>query len=70
ELEEGRAGVVREVADGDPDALRELATLGLFPGTRFRLVERSEEGPARVEVGDRTIEVGTALAGAVFVEQA
>ena len=68
DLGDGGRGIVREVSDQSPQTLRELATLGLFPGTRVRCLGARDGGGARLEVGDRAFEVEPALAAAVFVE--
>lgn len=68
ELEGGRRGVIREVLDDDAEALRRLERLGLFPGTRIRVVRGLARGHATIEVDDRRVEVDEDLAGAVFVE--
>lgn len=69
DLGDGARGVVREVSDQSPQTLRELAALGLFPGTRVRCLGERDGGGARLEVGDRTFDVEAVLAGAVFVER-
>ncbi|MDE2663542.1 MAG: metal-dependent transcriptional regulator [Gemmatimonadota bacterium] len=68
ELKGGR-GVVREVSDRSPRTLRELAALGLFPGTRIRYLGERAGGAARLEVDDRSFDVEPVLARAVFVER-
>lgn len=68
ELKRGR-GVVREVSDRSPRTLRELAALGLFPGTRIRCLGERADGVARLEVDDRSFDVEPVLARAVFVER-
>ena len=68
ELKGGR-GVVREVSDRSPRTLRELAALGLFPGTRIRWLGERADGVARLEVDDRSFDVEPVLARAVFVER-
>lgn len=68
ELKRGR-GVVREVSDQSPRTLRELAALGLFPGTRIRCLGERADGVARLEVDDRSFDVEPILARAVFVER-
>ncbi|MYC87532.1 MAG: metal-dependent transcriptional regulator [Gemmatimonadales bacterium] len=68
ELKGGR-GVVREVSDRSPRTLRELAALGLFPGTRIRCLGERAGGAARLEVDDRSFDVEPVLARAVFVER-
>ncbi len=67
ELGEGGAGVVREVSDDSAEALRRLAALGLFPGTRIRLLGVSG-GLARLEVDGAEAEIDRALARSVFVQ--
>ena len=69
DLGDGGRGVVREVSDQSPETLRELAALGLFPGTRIRCLRERDGGGALLEVGDRSFEVEPALADAVFVER-
>lgn len=68
ELEGGRRGIVREVADDSAEALRRLGALGLFPGTRIRVIRSAADGPARIDVGGKNVEVDRSLAGTVFVE--
>ncbi len=54
ELSPGAEGVVVRVNDDDADQLRYLATLGITPGTRVRLIERDPYG------GSLLVHVGTA----------
>ena len=61
--------MVREVSDQSADTLRELATLGLFPGTRIRLLGGRPDGGAQLEVDEQELEVQPSLARAVFVER-
>ncbi len=68
ELEGGRGGIVREVSDRNAEALRRLGALGLFPGTRIRVLDALDDGGARIEVADRDVVVEGALARSVFVE--
>lgn len=69
EMPPDRPAVVREVADEEPERLREAGALGLFPGTR---VVVSGDGPAAgtltVRVGGETRTVDEELAGAISVE--
>lgn len=69
ELEDGGRGVVREVSDQSAETLRELAALGLFPGTRLRFLGGRSDGGAHLEVEDQKLDVEPALARAVFVER-
>jgi DtxR family Mn-dependent transcriptional regulator len=52
EMTPGAEGVVLRVSDDDSDQLRYLATLGIKPGIRVRLVERDPYGgPLWVNIG-------------------
>lgn len=64
----GRMGVVREVDDDSADALRTLASFGLFPGARIRILDRVGGGRTSVTVDDRAVEIDEDLARTVFVE--
>ncbi len=69
ELRAGEGAIVREVSDESAERLRRLATLGLFPGTRLRVVGASSPGSGvRIEVDGRGMEIEEGLADAVFVE--
>ncbi len=51
ELSVGAAGELRMVSDQDPERLRFLASLGLKPGTRFKVLERQPfHGPLTLQV--------------------
>ena len=67
-LEDGCRGTVREVSDDSAEALRQLADLGLFPGTEIRMVGRGDDGQATIRVEDEDVEVEDGLARSVFVE--
>lgn len=60
-------GVVREVSDENAEALRRLASLGLFPGTHVRVLGATGDR-ARLDVDGREVAIDRALARAVFVE--
>ncbi|MBI4513660.1 MAG: metal-dependent transcriptional regulator [Gemmatimonadetes bacterium] len=69
ELMPGQTGVVREVSDADPERLRYLADLGLYPSTPVTVLGRAPfEGPLRVLVRGEEKLVGSALAAMVRVE--
>jgi DtxR family transcriptional regulator, Mn-dependent transcriptional regulator len=51
QLDAGRDAVLRRVSDDDPDALRQLARLGLTPGARLRVLARHDLG-LRIRVHD------------------
>lgn len=68
DLEPGESGVVVRVSDRDPEQLRYLGELGLYPGVTVLVLEKLPfEGPLRIEVGDATHLIGPPLAAAVRV---
>ena len=69
DLQAGEGAVIREVSDESAEGLRRLAMLGLFPGTRIRVVGSLAHGAGvRIEVDGRGMEIEEGLADAVFVE--
>lgn len=67
-LEPGQAAVVRRVRDGDPELLRYLGRLGLYPDTAVEMLDKAPfGGPLRVRVGDAEHAIGSELAQSVFV---
>lgn len=53
DLEAGEEAVVSSVSDRNPELLRYLSKLGIRPGVRLTLVERSPfDGPLMLRVGD------------------
>jgi DtxR family transcriptional regulator, Mn-dependent transcriptional regulator len=68
DLEPGEEAVVRRVTDGDPQMLRYLGQLGLYPHTPVHMLGREPYGGSlHVRVGDREQSVGPQLAEQVFV---
>lgn len=70
DLEPGAAATVTRVSDRDPEQLRYLGGLGLFPGVIVTVTERFPfEGPIRIRVegGEEHI-IGRPLAASVHVE--
>jgi DtxR family Mn-dependent transcriptional regulator len=69
ELGEGEVAVVREVSDADEGRLRYLAELGLYPGTRVKVLDSEPfEGPIRVKVDGEERSLGRGLAEIIRVE--
>ncbi len=64
----GSEGTIREVSDESAEALRRLAGLGLFPGTRIRVTEEPGGEATRIRVEGSEIVVEDELARTVFVE--
>jgi DtxR family Mn-dependent transcriptional regulator len=70
ELDPGDLGEVVRVSDRDPEQLRYLGGLGLYPGAEVELRERLPfEGPIRIRVGGAEHIIGRPLAAAVHVER-
>jgi DtxR family Mn-dependent transcriptional regulator len=56
------------VKDGDPEMLRYLGRLGLYPATPVEVVDREPYGgPLRLRVDGRPCDIGEELARNVFV---
>lgn len=69
ELEPGERAVVAEVSDHDPELLRYLAEMGLFPQARVRVISTAPfQGPITIEISGRERAVGREVAGHVLVE--
>jgi DtxR family Mn-dependent transcriptional regulator len=69
QLSAGARAVVREVSDESAEGLRRLAALGLVPGTRIHVMDRSAgTSHVKVEVEGLAREIEPGLARAVFVE--
>lgn len=70
DLPGGEPAVVREVADEDPERLRRLGALGLFPGTRVLLADAGDDPEhLTVRIGGRERRMERTLAGSVSVER-
>jgi DtxR family transcriptional regulator, Mn-dependent transcriptional regulator len=68
DLEPGTAATIVRVSDRDPELLRYLGGLGLYPGVVVALHERLPfEGPLRVTVDGAEHLLGPPLAAAIFV---
>jgi DtxR family transcriptional regulator, Mn-dependent transcriptional regulator len=70
ELSSGDEAIVEQVTDTDPEKLRYLGNLGLFPDAGLRLVERMPfDGPVRIIVGDQEHILGRDLAATIRVRK-
>jgi DtxR family Mn-dependent transcriptional regulator len=67
DLAPGAGGQVVRVSDENPRRLRRLATLGLVPGARVRVLRRGAAGTLATVAGGRPRRVSAQLARAVFV---
>lgn len=58
QLREGQTALILRVSDQDPEKLRYLGQLGLYPQTRVQLIERAPfGGPLRVLLGEKPQQV-------------
>lgn len=67
DLSPGDAGQVVRVSDENPRRLRRLATLGLVPGARVRVLSRQATGTLARVAGRQPRRVSAQLARAVFI---
>lgn len=71
DLEGGDDALVERVCDRDPEKLRYLGSLGLYPLARVHILERFPfDGPIRVQIGSSEYILGRELAQAVQVSRA
>jgi DtxR family Mn-dependent transcriptional regulator len=69
DLGPGEEAVIERVSDRDPEQLRYLGSLGLYPGETVRVVERLPfEGPIRIMIHGTDHVIGRPLAAAVHVQ--
>lgn len=70
DLETGARVIIERVCDRDPEKLRYLGRLGLYPSARVRVLERFPfGGPVRVQVGDAQHIIGRELAQSIHVSR-
>jgi len=68
-LQDGQSGIILRVNDQDPEKLRYLGELGLYPDTRIEVVKRAPfGGPLSIRVGEGEQQVEYAL-GEQLAEQ-
>jgi DtxR family Mn-dependent transcriptional regulator len=68
DLATGERGIVARVSDRDPDQLRYLGELGLYPGADVQLIDILPfDGPLRVLVAGHEHVIGRPLASAVHI---
>lgn len=70
EVAPGESAVVRRVRDHDPEMLRYVGLLGLYPAAQVDVIERLPYGgPLRIRVAGAEHAIGRELAENVFVER-
>jgi DtxR family Mn-dependent transcriptional regulator len=68
DLESGATATVSRVSDRDPEQLRYLGSLGLYPGAIVTVTERFPfDGPLRIRIGGAEHIIGRALSAIVYV---
>jgi len=68
EMEPGQSGVVAEVDDEEPEMLRYLGDLGLYPNVAIDVIDKAPfKGPLRVKVGEVEHILGRELAGRIRI---
>jgi DtxR family Mn-dependent transcriptional regulator len=68
DLEPGQRALVKEVSDHDPELLRYLGELGLFPDVEVTVTEVAPfGGPVTVRINDRTHALGRKVAHHILV---
>ena len=69
DLDPGDTATVSRVSDRDPDQLRYLGELGLYPGVEINIEEKLPfDGPIRIAIGEDNHIIGRTLAAAVNVD--
>jgi len=62
--------IIRRVSDKDPEMVKYMHELGLLPNVRVKILHKEPfEGPLKVRVGDREVNVGFKLASFIFVDR-
>jgi len=70
DLHSGQNAVVAEVSDHDPDLLRYIGKMGLYPKTKFKVLSIEPfNGPIKIKVGDAEHILGSGAAQYVFVTE-
>lgn len=61
---------ILQVSDNDPEKLRYLGKMGLFPNVEILVVSKSPfNGPVEIKVGQHTHHLGAELADTIFVHE-
>ncbi len=70
ELEMGESAKVVHVRDDEPELLQFMASLGIKPGVRVKVVEKDPfKGPVGVTIAGRKRTIGWHLANAIYVKR-
>lgn len=70
DLQPSQAAVIVEVNDQDPELLRYLGSLGLYPNAEIVLIEVAPfEGPLKIEIQNSEVILGDKVARQIFVRR-
>lgn len=70
EVEPGTRAIIRRVSDDDPEKLRYLGELNLYPNTEIDVLSREPfNGPVQIQVGDRKHYLSKELSDAIYVDE-
>jgi len=70
ELQPGQSGVIAEVSDHDPDLLRYVGKMGLYPKTKLKVLSIEPfNGPIKIKVDGSEHVLGSGAAQYVFVTE-
>lgn len=69
-VQPGQRVRILQVLDKDPEKLRYLGKMGLFPNIELLVVSKAPfNGPVEIKVGDHTHHLGAEVANVIFVEE-
>lgn len=69
EVEDGARATIRRVSDDDPEKLRYLGKLNLYPSTTIEVIGREPfGGPMQIRVGEQKCFLSKELSDAIFVD--
>jgi DtxR family Mn-dependent transcriptional regulator len=70
DVEPGRKVRILQVSDDDPEKLRYLGKIGLFPKSEIFVVSKGPfNGPVEIKIGDDIHHLSAEVAGVIFVEE-
>lgn len=70
EVEPGTRAVIRRVSDDDPEKLRYLGKLNLYPNTEIDVITREPfNGPVQIQVGEQRHYLSKELSDSIFVDE-
>jgi DtxR family Mn-dependent transcriptional regulator len=70
DLKPTQSAVVVEVSDHDPELLRYLGTMGLYPNAQFEVLEVAPfDGPIKIEIQRNEYTVGNKVARQIYVRK-